>query len=85
MLTMPQLVYTCMVILLLFRINLGDDMKEGDVRIIGRTNIWKKRIGGAVHVFSSGAWGSLDRHRVYDKTAEVVCRQLGYKTIRKYT
>ena len=63
----------------------GDEVKEGDIRVIGSANLRNGYIIGPVHVFLSGVWGSIYTTITNTNTARVVCRQLGYKTIRKYS
>ena len=53
---------------------LGDEIKEGDIRLVG--GIWY----GRVEIFLSGIWGRVSGDEAYHTESMVVCRQLGYNT-----
>ena len=61
--------------------NLGDDMKEGDIRLVGGRYLWE----GRVEIFLSGVWGTIsdDMAYYYRDNAVIVCKQLGYNTFSK--
>ena len=55
----------------------GDEVKEGDIRIVRSGQLWQ----GIVEIYLSGVWGTI--YYYYGPTtaeAYVVCRQLGYNT-----
>ena len=59
---------------------LGEDIKEGDIRLVGGNNLWQ----GRVEIFLSGVWGTVsDFYGTSSTAAEVVCRQLGYNIYRQ--
>ena len=57
---------------------LGDEIKEGDIRLVGGGYLWK----GRVEIFLSGVWGTVSSYywTLDHSSATVVCRQLGYNT-----
>ena len=59
---------------------LGDEMKEGDIRLVGGRYLWE----GRVEIFLSGVWGSVNHNGAYSDDAKVVCRQLGYNTYSRF-
>ena len=60
---------------------LGDEIKEGDIRLVGGTYLWE----GRVEIFLSGDWGTVTDDSYHsDDDATVVCRQLGYNTYGKF-
>ena len=64
---------------------LGNEVKEGDIRLIGSSNFVGEYIYGHVEIFLSGVWGTIsdDGSYSYLYEAKVVCRQLGYNAYRK--
>ena len=54
--------------------NLGDEIKEGNLRLVGGIYLWE----GRVEIFLSGVWGTVSDDRASHTDADVVCRQLGY-------
>ena len=54
----------------------GDEVKEGDIRLVGGSYLWQ----GRVEIFLSGVWGTMTDDSAYSEDAGVVCRQLGYST-----
>ena len=72
---------TCMLctIAALFLFCIGNETKEGDIRLVRGRHPWE----GRVEIFLSGVWGTVcdDGARAID--ASVVCRQLGYSTYSK--
>ena len=59
--------------------HLGEEIKEGDIRLVGGGYLWE----GRVEIFLSGVWGAISDDRTYRTEATIVCRQLGYNTYRK--
>ena len=59
---------------------LGNEVKEGDIRLIGTTNFVNQYVYGRVEIFLSGVWGTVSDRGAY---ASIICRQLGYNTYRK--
>ena len=58
---------------------IGDEVKEGDIRLVGGSYLWQ----GRVEIFLSGVWGTIcDDGSTYAE-ARVACRQLGYNTYSK--
>ena len=55
---------------------LGDEVKEGDIRLVGGSYLWH----GRVEIFLSGVWGTMTYYGASSYEAEVICRQLGYNT-----
>ena len=60
-------------------IDIGDDIKEGDIRLVAGSYLWQ----GLVEIFLDGVWGSINSVGAYSDEASVVCRQLGYNTYSK--
>ena len=60
---------------------LGDEIKEGDIRLVGGIYSWQ----GRVEVFLSGVWGTVSDDESYHTEPMVVCRQLGYYTESKFS
>ena len=58
---------------------LGDEVKEGDIRLVGGQYLWE----GRVEVFLSGVWGTISHDGAGTTDARIVCRQLGYNTYSK--
>ena len=58
---------------------LGDDIKEGDIRLVGGKYLWE----GRVEIFLQGVWGTVSDNGAYSNDASVICRQLGYNTYSK--
>ena len=56
--------------------NLGDEIKEGNIRLVGGQFLWE----GRVEIFLSGVWGTVSDDEASNTDADVVCRQLGYNT-----
>lgn len=54
---------------------LGNEEKEGDIRLVGISDFLERQIYGRVEIFLSGVWGTVYAN---SNEAEVVCRQLGY-------
>ena len=64
---------------------LGNEVKEGDIRLIGSSNFAREYVYRRVEIFLSGVWGTISYDGSYRQTfeAKVVCRQLGYNAYRK--
>ena len=60
-------------------ISIGDDIKEGDIHLVGSGYSWQ----GRVEIFLSGVWGTVSDDGAGTTDAAVVCRQLGYSTYSK--
>ena len=58
---------------------LGEEIKEGDIRLVGGRYLWE----GRVEIFLHGVWGTVSDDGASHNDAEVVCRQLGYTTYSK--
>ena len=58
---------------------LGDDIKEGDIRLVGGSYLWQ----GRVEIYLNGAWGTIYYYYARSVEARVVCQQLGYNTYSK--
>ena len=58
---------------------IGDDVKEGDIRLIPGSYLWQ----GLVEIFLDGIWGTINYVGTDSSDATVVCRQLGYHTYSK--
>ena len=57
----------------------GDEVKEGDIRLVGGRYMWE----GRVEIFLHGVWGTVSDDGTSSTDAVVVCRQLGYNTFSK--
>ena len=55
---------------------IGDDIKEGDIRLVPGNYLWQ----GLVEIYLDGIWGAIDHYYHSGIVARVVCRQLGYNT-----
>ena len=53
---------------------LGNDSKEGNIRLIGGSYNWE----GRVEIYLNGEWGTITHDGAGFHDARVVCRQLGY-------
>ena len=58
---------------------IGDEIKEGDIRLVGGSYLWK----GRVEIFISDVWGTVSDDNYWANNAKVICRQLGYNTYSK--
>ena len=58
---------------------LGDDIKEGDIRLVDGSYLWQ----GRVEIYLDGIWGTIYYYPAWSAEARVVCRQLGYNTYSK--
>ena len=63
----------------LHSIFIGDEIKEGDIRLVGGRHSWE----GRVEIFLSSKWGTVTDNGAGTTDARVVCRQLGYNTYSK--
>ena len=63
----------------LYTFNLGEEVHEGDIRLVGGKYLWE----GRVEIFLSGVWGTVSYDGAHRDEAVIVCRQLGYNTYRK--
>ena len=64
--------------------NISDDeVKEGDIRLVGSSDFQQGLIYGRVEIFLSGVWGTVSSYGEDTEDARVVCRQLGYNTYGK--
>ena len=57
----------------------GDEIKEGDIRLVGGRYTWE----GRVEIFLHGVWGTVSDDLTSKTDASIVCRQLGYNTFSK--
>ena len=55
---------------------LGNDSKEGDIRLVGGSYSWE----GRVEIYINREWGTISDDETDRFDAHVVCRQLGYDT-----
>ena len=69
--------FVCMLTSRLCLCFIGDDIKEGDIRLIPGSYLWQ----GLVEIFLDGVWGTINY--AFTNAARVVCRQLGYNTYGK--
>ena len=58
---------------------LGEEIKEGEIRLVGGGYSWE----GRVEIFLFGFWGTVS-HSAWYYEAKTVCRQLGYETYGKH-
>ena len=57
----------------------GDEIKEGDIRLVEGRYMWE----GRVEMFLRNAWRTVSDDGTSSTDAAVVCRQLGYNTFSK--
>ena len=62
----------------LFPLIIGNETKDGDIRLVGGEHLWR----GRVEMFLSGSWGTVT-YNYNHRPASIVCRQLGYDPYRK--
>ena len=55
---------------------IGEDYKNGDIRLVGGSYSWQ----GRVEIYLNGEWGTITDDGANARDAHVVCIQLGYDT-----
>ena len=59
---------------------LGNEAREGEIRLNRTYGFGSNEWEGMVEIFLSGQWGAVCDNGAHSVDARVVCRQLGYYT-----